>query len=122
MCAVPRSFLVYAKGVERSIGAGAGFVGIRVDCVLRCQAAEDFVCGKTVGGVGDGLLPFAPKLCYAAGRYPIVSLISLFDKVFDRLPTGARVVFAVLILVGSIYWIAHYGLVSFLLRVIFSPK
>ena len=42
-------------------------------------------------------------------------------KVVDRLPLWGKVIFYVLILLGSVYCIAHYGFFHFLLRVIFSP-
>lgn len=42
-------------------------------------------------------------------------------KVVDKLPPWAKVIFYILVVVGSVYCIAHYGLGEFLLRVIFSP-
>lgn len=42
-------------------------------------------------------------------------------KVVDKLPPWAKVIFYILVVAGSVYCIAQYGLLQFLLRVIFSP-
>jgi hypothetical protein len=51
-----------------------------------------------------------------------LSVISnALDKVFNKLPTWAKVIFVVLTIVGSVYMIAKDGFWYFILRVIFSP-
>ena len=42
-------------------------------------------------------------------------------RVVDRLPLWGRVIFYVITVLGSVYFIAHYGFLRFLLRMIFSP-
>lgn len=46
---------------------------------------------------------------------------SAIGKVVNKLPLWGKVIFYVLTLAGSVYCIAHYGLGSFLLKMIFSP-
>jgi hypothetical protein len=46
---------------------------------------------------------------------------SVIGKLVDRLPQWGRFIFYELTAVGSVYYIAHYGLGRFLLRTIFSP-
>jgi hypothetical protein len=43
------------------------------------------------------------------------------SKSIDRLPTWAKLILMLVTVLGSVYYIAHYGFLSFLLRVIFSP-
>ena len=43
------------------------------------------------------------------------------DRVIDPLPTWAKGILGLLVLIGSIYCMARYGFWSFLLKVIFSP-
>jgi hypothetical protein len=47
--------------------------------------------------------------------------LGALDKVFDRLPTSAKVTFVVLTIIGGVYCIVRYGFFSFVLHVIFSP-
>jgi hypothetical protein len=49
------------------------------------------------------------------------SVLGTLDKFFDKLPLWAKLAFFVLTIVGSVYYIARYGLGSFLLHAIFSP-
>jgi len=41
-------------------------------------------------------------------------------SLLDRLPHWAKVIFLALAAIGSVYYIAHYGLSAFLLHTIFS--
>ncbi len=43
------------------------------------------------------------------------------DKVVDKLPTWVRFIFAVLVVILSVYCISKYGFWSFLLHLIFRP-
>jgi hypothetical protein len=43
------------------------------------------------------------------------------SRAIDKLPTWTKVFFYTFIVLGSIYYIAHYGFLSFLMHVIFSP-
>jgi hypothetical protein len=43
------------------------------------------------------------------------------DKLIDRLPRWAQWILMVFVAVGSVYYIAHYGFFTFLLKMIFSP-
>ncbi|MGA3130981.1 MAG: hypothetical protein ABSD59_09285 [Terracidiphilus sp.] len=43
------------------------------------------------------------------------------DKVFDKLPAWAKLICALFLVLGSVYYIAHYGFLTFLLHAIFSP-
>jgi hypothetical protein len=47
--------------------------------------------------------------------------ISVFNKVSDKLPAWAKVILTALIILGSVYCIAHYGFTAFIRYVIFSP-
>ena len=47
--------------------------------------------------------------------------IQAIDKIFDKLPLWAKLIFFALTIVGSVYCVARYGFWSFLLKVIFSP-
>ena len=49
---------------------------------------------------------------------PISRAIS---RVLDKLPRWVNSVLMVFALLGSVYYIVHYGFISFLLRMIFSP-
>jgi len=49
---------------------------------------------------------------------PISRAIS---RAIDKLPKWAKFILVVLLVLGSAYYIAHYGFFSFLLRMIFSP-
>jgi hypothetical protein len=49
------------------------------------------------------------------------SISGAIGKLFDKLPLWARLIWVALTIVGSVYCIAHYGFLHFLLRVIFSP-
>jgi hypothetical protein len=48
--------------------------------------------------------------------------MGVLSRTFDRLPTWAQVIFAVLAIVVSIYCIIEYGFFSFLLKALFSPE
>jgi hypothetical protein len=48
--------------------------------------------------------------------------MGLISRAVDRLPTWAKFIFAALTVIGSVYYIARYGFLPFLLRVIFSPN
>ena len=50
-----------------------------------------------------------------------MTIVDLISKTIDKLPPWAKLLGAVLAIVGSVYCIARYGLASFLLHVIFSP-
>jgi len=50
-----------------------------------------------------------------------VMVSKLFDRVWDKLPTWAKFVFAILTIIASVYLIAQDGFWTFLLHVIFSP-
>jgi len=43
------------------------------------------------------------------------------SRAIDKLPAWAKLILMVFAIVGSVYYIAHYGFLSFLLRMIFSP-
>jgi hypothetical protein len=43
------------------------------------------------------------------------------DKQIDKLPRWAKVILMVLVVVGCVYYIAHFGFLTFLLKMIFSP-
>jgi len=43
------------------------------------------------------------------------------SRVIDRLPMWAKLISVALTVLGSMYCIARYGFLSFLLHVIFSP-
>ena len=47
--------------------------------------------------------------------------MGLVSKAIDKLPAWAKVILMALVAVGSIYYIAHYGVWSFVLHTIFSP-
>lgn len=49
---------------------------------------------------------------------PISRAIS---RALDRLPRWANVILVVVVVIGSIYYIAHYGFFTFLLRMILTP-
>jgi hypothetical protein len=49
---------------------------------------------------------------------PISRAIS---RAADKLPKWAKLICVVFLVLGSVYYIAHYGFFSFLLRMIFSP-
>ena len=46
---------------------------------------------------------------------------SAIAKFVDRLPQWGKFTFNGLTVIGCVYYIAHYGLFQFLLRMIFSP-
>jgi hypothetical protein len=50
-----------------------------------------------------------------------VMVSKLFDRLWDKLPTWAKFIFAILTILGSMYYIAQDGFWTFLLHVIFSP-
>ncbi len=43
------------------------------------------------------------------------------SRAIDKLPTWAKLILIVFTVLGSVYYIARYGFLSFLLHVIFSP-
>ena len=47
--------------------------------------------------------------------------MELISKAIDKLPPWANLIGAILTIIGSVYFVARYGLASFLLHVIFSP-
>jgi hypothetical protein len=46
---------------------------------------------------------------------------SIIESGVDRLPSWAKVIFYILVVIGSVYCIAREGFGSFLLHAIFSP-
>jgi len=51
----------------------------------------------------------------------IMESISTISRAIDKLPIWVKLILTVFTVLGSVYCIAHYGLFSFLLHVIFSP-
>ena len=47
--------------------------------------------------------------------------VGLISRAVDRLRGWVKYILAFLTVIGSGYYIAHYGFLSFLLRMIFSP-
>jgi hypothetical protein len=47
--------------------------------------------------------------------------MSVVSKAIDKLPTWVHVIFVVVAIPVSVYYIAHYGFWSFVLHVLFSP-
>jgi hypothetical protein len=47
--------------------------------------------------------------------------MGLISRAVDRLPTWAKFILAALTVVGSVYYIARYGFLTFLLKAVFSP-
>jgi hypothetical protein len=47
--------------------------------------------------------------------------MGVVSRAIDRLPTWVQVILVVVAIATSVYYIAHYGLLSFLMRTIFSP-
>ena len=47
--------------------------------------------------------------------------MGVVSKAMDKLPAWVRVIFLVIAISTSAYYIAHYGFLSFLMRMIFSP-
>jgi hypothetical protein len=43
------------------------------------------------------------------------------DRLIDKLPRWAQLTLMALVALGCVYYIAHYGFFTFLLRMIFSP-
>ena len=55
-------------------------------------------------------------------RMAIMGPISrALDRFIDKLPRWAKVILMVLVVVGCVYYIAHYGFLTFLLKAILSP-
>jgi hypothetical protein len=54
-------------------------------------------------------------------RLNSVIMTRWLSRVFDKLPVWGKAIWIILTIAGSAYCIAHYGLLSFLLRMIFSP-
>jgi hypothetical protein len=50
-----------------------------------------------------------------------MAIMGLTSRAIDKLPTWVKFILMVLTVLGSVYYIAHYGFFSFLLRMIFSP-
>jgi hypothetical protein len=46
--------------------------------------------------------------------------MGVVSKAIDKLPTCVRVIFLAIAISASAYYIAHYGFLSFLMRMIFS--
>jgi len=47
--------------------------------------------------------------------------MGVVSKALDKLPTWVRMIVLVTAISTSAYYIAHYGFLSFLMRMIFSP-
>jgi hypothetical protein len=47
--------------------------------------------------------------------------MGVISRAIDRLPTWAQEILTVMLVIASIYSIAHYGFFSFLMHLIFSP-
>lgn len=43
------------------------------------------------------------------------------SKAIDKLPRWAQLIWLALLVIGSVYYIAHFGFWTYLLKVIFSP-
>jgi hypothetical protein len=50
-----------------------------------------------------------------------MAIMESISRAIDKLPTWAKFILMVFAVLGSVYYIAHYGFFSFLLRMIFSP-
>jgi hypothetical protein len=51
-----------------------------------------------------------------------MAVMGLISRGIDKLPPWAKFILIVLTIFGSVYYIARYGILTFLLRVIFSPE
>ncbi len=47
--------------------------------------------------------------------------MGVVSRAVDKLPTWVQLILAVIAVAVSLYYIAHYGFFSFLVRMIFSP-
>ena len=47
--------------------------------------------------------------------------MGLTSKALDKLPRWAKIIFMAFAVFASVYYIAHYGFVSFLLNMLFKP-
>ena len=47
--------------------------------------------------------------------------MGVVSRAIDKLPTWLQVILVVVAIATSVYFIAHYGFLSFLMRMIFSP-
>jgi hypothetical protein len=47
--------------------------------------------------------------------------MEFISRAIEKLPTWARLILIVFTVFGSVYYIARYGFISFLLGAIFSP-
>jgi hypothetical protein len=47
--------------------------------------------------------------------------MGVVSRAIDKLPAWVKVIVVVASIATSVYYIAHYGLLSFLMRMIFSP-
>jgi hypothetical protein len=68
--------------------------------------------------VGSDLIKRSIRAALFSGKIGFMEWIS---RAIDKLPSWAKVIFYVLMIIGSVFCIAHYGFWSFLLKVIFSP-
>jgi hypothetical protein len=50
-----------------------------------------------------------------------MAIMGAISRAIDKLPRWAKFILTVFTLLGSVYYIAHYGFFSFLLHAIFSP-
>jgi hypothetical protein len=50
-----------------------------------------------------------------------MAAVGLISRAIDKLPTWAKLICWILVVIVSMYCILHYGFVHFLLRVILSP-
>jgi hypothetical protein len=48
--------------------------------------------------------------------------MGVMSRGIDKLPSWVRVILMLIAIGASIYYVAHYGFFSFLLRMIFSPE
>ena len=47
--------------------------------------------------------------------------MGVVSRAIDKLPTWGQVILVVVAIATGVYFIAHYGFLSFLMRMIFSP-
>jgi hypothetical protein len=61
------------------------------------------------------------KSLWVYWRHESIAAMGVISRATDKLPTWVQVVLMVVSIFVSMYYIAHYGLFSFLMRMIFSP-
>ena len=50
-----------------------------------------------------------------------MAIMESISRAIDKLPTWAKYILMVFAVLGSVYYIAHYGFFSFLLHMFLSP-